>query len=36
MFANFSYYLGNFITKLILVNGVATGLGWIVDKIFKV
>ena len=35
LFTSVSYYLGDFLTKLLFVNGVASGMRWIIDKIFN-
>lgn len=29
-----SFYLGEFLTKLLFVNSAATGVRWIIDKLF--
>ena len=35
LLTNLSYYLGESLTKLIFINGLASGLRWILNKIFK-
>ena len=34
IFTIFSFYLGEFLTKLLFVNSVATASRWIIDQIF--
>lgn len=34
IFTTFSFYLGEFLTKLLFVNSVATASRWIIDQIF--
>ena len=33
IFTNISYYLGDFLTKLLLVNGISSGIRWIIDNL---
>ena len=35
IFTNISFYLGDFLTKLLLVNSISSGIRWIIDKIFN-